>query len=181
MVMKRRDKGISEDVDALVEDELLMLRHSGEIPEIALHQSLYYLLEDPEGPQLDGIPEDALRRMKRAVFDRYRVIVLRDMKPENRDLSLYRGVARSIMNYSRLERFCQLEEMDISEVRADAAQFLKKFLENEIEDVRSGRRESCINCTYSDLRAFAEKLGVDPEELPDGIETICPEKGVYDA
>ncbi len=180
MVMKNRRKE-SEDVEALVEDELLMLRHSGEIPEIAFHQSLYYLLEDADGPRLQSIPEDALRRMKKAVFDRYRVIVLRDMKPENRDLSLYRGVARSIMNYSRLERFCQLEDMDISEITAEAAHFLKKFLENELDDVRSGRRESCINCKYSDLKAFASKLGLDTTDIPQGIEAICPEKGVYDA
>lgn len=179
MVMKKRQKD-HESIEALVEDELLMLRHSGEIPEIALHQSLHYLLEDPDGPRLEGVPDHALRRMKRAVFDRYRVIVLRDMKPENRDLSLYRGVARSIVNYSRLEQFCRLEDMDISEVTAEAALFLKRFLEQELEDVQSGRRESCINCTYRDLEEFGSKIGLNPEELPKGLEAICPEKGVYD-
>jgi len=178
MVMKGVDN--NSGIEALIADELLMLRHSGEIPEIAMYQSLHYLREDPDGPKLEDIPEEALRRLHRAVFDRYRVIVLRDMKPENRDLSLYRGVARSIINYSRLERFCQLENMDISEVAVEAGVFLKKFLDQELDDVQSGRRESCINCTYSDLLAFARKLGLEPAGLPAGIEALCPERGAYD-
>ena len=36
----------------ILEEELLLVRHSGEIPEVALHSSLYYLQDDEEGPQL---------------------------------------------------------------------------------------------------------------------------------
>ncbi len=172
---------LAPDLQALIEDELLMLRHSGEIPEIALHQSIYFLCEDPEGPGLDCIPEEALSLMKRAVFERYRVISLRDLKPENRDLSIYRGVARSIMNYRRLVRFCELEGIDYSEVTGEIARFLKIFLEQELEDVVSGRRKPCINCTYWDLLGFVQALGMDPSDLPQGIEDICPEKGAYDS
>lgn len=169
------------DIDAIVADELLMLRHSGEIPEIALHQSLYFMCKDPEGPLLEHVPEDALKAMKNAVFERYRIIVLRDLKPENRDLSLYRGLARSIMNYRRLVRFCAMESMDITPVSHEAASCLKKFLEQEMDDVKSGRRSSCINCTCRDLNNFALEIDLDPGELPDGLKTICPEKGAYDS
>ena len=169
------------DLQALIEDELLMLRHSGEIPEIALHQSIYFLCEDPDGPRLSSIPYEALSLMKRAVFERYRVICLRDLKPENRDLSIYRGVVRSIMNYRRLVRFCKLEGIDYSEVTGEIARFLRDFLQQEVEDVVSGRRKSCINCTYRDLLGFVQALGMDPGDLPEGIEDICPEKGAYDS
>ncbi len=168
------------DIDSLIEDELLMLRHSGEIPEIALHHTLHFLHKDPEGPGLKEIPPESLKRLKEAVFKRYRVIVLRDMKPENRDLAIYRGLARSIINYKRLKRFCQIEGMDISGVRKEAGKFLKNFLEQEYQDVESGARTSCINCTWKDILDFAEELGVSPQTLPQDIEKMCPEKGEYE-
>ncbi len=175
---KRRDS--TQDIEALVDDEILMLRHSGEIPEIAFHQSLYYLCEDPEGPCLSEIPEEALQKMKEAVFSRYRVIVLRDMKPENRDLSIYRGVARSIVNYHRLRRFCEIEGMDISVVRKEAGEHLLNFLCQELKDVQGGARKSCMNCSWEDLTGFAQELGVPAEKIPVEIQGLCPEKGEYD-
>ncbi len=170
----------NQAIDAVIEDELLMLRHSGEIPEIAFHSSVYFLCKDPEGPGLEHIPDDALAKMKKAVFERYRVIVLRDMKPENRDLSIYRGLARSIMNYSRLEHFCSAEALDISDITREAAVYLKKFLVHEVDDVKSGRRGTCINCTYVELLDFASRLGIAAGELPADLEVICPEKSEYD-
>ncbi len=183
-IQEERTKGpasFAPDLQALIEDELLMLRHSGEIPEIALHQSIYFLREDPDGPRLSSIPDEAFSLMKMAVFERYRVISLRDLKSENRNLSIYRGVARSIMNYRRLVRFCELEGIDYSEVTREISGFLKSFLQQEMEDVMSGRRKPCINCTYRDLLDFVQVLGMDPGELPEGIEDICPEKGAYDS
>ena len=168
------------DIDALIEDELLMLRHSGEIPEIALHHSIHFLLNDPEGPRLKTIPEDALGRLKQAVYDRYRVIVLRDLKPANRDLSIYRGPVRSIMNFSRMERFCNLESFDIGPVREEAARLLENFLSQELDDVKSGRRKSVMNCTFAELTDFALKLGLSPQDLPPGLEDICPSRSEYD-
>ena len=43
---------ISDERTLLLEEELLLVRHSGEIPEVALHASVHYLTEDPEGPGL---------------------------------------------------------------------------------------------------------------------------------
>lgn len=41
------------DKEGYLFDEVLILQDSGEIPEIAYHTSLYYLTEDPEGPEYD--------------------------------------------------------------------------------------------------------------------------------
>ena len=43
---------MSSERNALMEEELLLVRHSGEIPEVALHASLHFLCDDEEGPRL---------------------------------------------------------------------------------------------------------------------------------
>jgi hypothetical protein len=40
---------------SIVEDELFLIRDSGELPEIAYHSSLYYLTEDQDGPRLSKL------------------------------------------------------------------------------------------------------------------------------
>ena len=84
------------------------------------------------------------------------------------------------MNYGRLERFCEAEELDISSITREAAVYLKKFLVHEVDDVKSGRRDPCINCTYVELLDFASRLGIAPGELPSALEAICPEKSEYE-
>ena len=34
----------------ILDDELLIIRHSGEIPEVALQGSIFFLTSDPQGP-----------------------------------------------------------------------------------------------------------------------------------
>ncbi|MHB1014801.1 MAG: hypothetical protein ACYC2W_05950, partial [Desulfurivibrionaceae bacterium] len=72
------------DRESLLAEEILIVRHSGEIPEIAFHSSLYYLCEDPAGPQLT-LREKELDILRQQVVARYRDILLRDLSPENRD------------------------------------------------------------------------------------------------
>ncbi|MCK5544700.1 MAG: hypothetical protein KAI35_05750, partial [Desulfobulbaceae bacterium] len=96
-----------------LEEEAIIVRNSGEIPEITYHGSIYYLTKDPEGPGLTLDNED-LSRLKNEVVERYRNILLRDMILENRDKGLYRGLARSIANWRRLYEFSRQEERDIS-------------------------------------------------------------------
>jgi hypothetical protein len=92
----------------LLDDEWLIVRHSGEIPEIALHSAFYYLTEDPEGPRLQLSGEE-IRYLQEAAAARYQEIILRDLCYENRELTIYRGVRRAIFNWHRFVAFCKRE------------------------------------------------------------------------
>ncbi len=154
-----------------LEEERLIIAHSGEIPEIAYHSALYYLETDPEGPGLILTPGD-LQPLKEAVAERYRHITLRDLNPENRDKGIYRGLARAQANWRRLHKFCRAENIDPAVARREIATALLDFLHRETLDVQQGRNTS-INCTGQNLEDFALELGLDPEELPAGIGDLC--------
>lgn len=159
---------------ALLEEEVIILRNSGEIPEIALHSSLYYLEEDEDGP-LISLADEELGLLYEAALARAREIVLRDLDPANRDLSLYRGPARSIVNWHRLQNFCQRIEYECREFRETVADALLFFLEQEFEDTRQSRRHSSINCTAEDIHSFCRELRLDPGSLPEGWQCLCRE------
>ncbi|HIJ79679.1 MAG: hypothetical protein OEY01_13165 [Desulfobulbaceae bacterium] len=154
------------DRKEILEEESLIIRHAGEIPEIAFHSSLYYLGLDPEGPQLQ-LESEELAQLREQVIARYREIMLRDLEPDNRDKSFYRGVKRCIFNWERLGKFCGREKLPISEdLRREIASALNAFLERETLEVRSGLRTCAINCSKEELLAFAKKLALGLPELP---------------
>ncbi len=161
-----------DEIEQLIEEEAFLIKHSGETPEIAYHSSLYFLFEDPEGPGLKKDEVD-LSPLKEAVFKRYVKILLRDLKPANRDRRIYRGLARSIANFERLMRFAQKENFSMDEVINQTREHLLNFLKIESDEVSSGLRDSCINCTFKELVLFAKRLGIKETELPDGIEKLC--------
>jgi len=161
-----------EEKGSLLADEFLLVRHSGEIPEVALHSSLYYLTEDPNGPGITLAAGD-LSLLKDAVEGRYREIILRDLDPENRDKGLYRGLARCLANWQRLSRFCRREGRDIRAIRLEVAKALQRFIARELRDVQSGRRISCINCSADELRQLAGDLYLADDDLPDGWQFLC--------
>lgn len=158
---------------ALLEDEALIIRNSGEIPEVAYHGSVYYLTMDDEGPGLELGQED-LNVLKEAVVDRYQQIMLRDLLPENRGLGLYRGLARCAVNWQRLCKYCSREKRNIAMIRTGMAAALKLFLCREFSDVQQGRRPSCVNCGADEICQLAEDLGLDAAELPAGWQELCP-------
>ncbi|MFZ5774006.1 MAG: hypothetical protein ACOY3Z_00780 [Thermodesulfobacteriota bacterium] len=165
------------DHDHLLSEELLMVRHSGEIPEIAFHSSIHFLTADPDGPGLT-LTEADLAMLRRQVVERYHEIILRDLDPENRDKSIYRGVRRTIFNWQRLGKFCGREALAVEEeLRREIAAALLAFLRQETAEVLAGKRQSCINCTSGELAAFARSLGIDPETLPAGLTGICCKAG----
>jgi len=105
-----------------IDNEWFVVRHSGELPEVALHSSLYYLTEAEDGPKLT-LAENHLRELQAAAMERYQDIILRDLLPENRNASMYRGVKRAIVNYQRYQRFCHRQELEMS------AGFIKEVAE----------------------------------------------------
>ncbi len=156
---------IREDRAAILEDELLILRDSGEIPEIAYHSTLHYLSEDPDGPGLTLSPEE-LQPLQDAALHRYREIILRDLTPENRDLTMYRGIRRSIYNWQRMQNFSRRSNRDCLDFKKTAGQALLAFLNQELTDVNSGTRLSSVNCSTAELLDFAAALDVLQPDLP---------------
>jgi hypothetical protein len=164
-VMTEKDKAY------YLEEELLLVENSGEIPEVAFHGSLYFLREDPEGPHLN-LSDEELAPLRQAVFGRYCRIILRDLNPALRKKRVYRGLARCIANWSRLVNFSQRENLNLTEIRLQIADALCRFLHREIADIENGAQPS-INCSAAALAAFISELGIRPEELPDGWPQHC--------
>ena len=159
---------------ALLEDELLILADSGEIPEIAYHSTLHFLTEDQDGPQLT-LSQEELQPLQEAALLRYQEIVLRDITPNNRDLTMYRGIRRSIYNWQRMQDFCTRCGRDGLLFKETVARTLVAFLDQELADVRSKQRLSSLNCTAEELVAFAAALDIAPNTLPADWQQLCTE------
>ena len=158
----------------ILSEEAFLILHSGEIPEVAYYGSIHYLTEDPEGPLLNIKPQD-LMSLEEAVVQRYRTIILRDLTPGNRDRSIYRGLKRCAANWKRLVNFSDKRSIDISSIRKEVIEALKDFLSQEIMGVNSGKRKTCINCSYSVLTEFAYGL-LSRDDLPARVEMLCTGK-----
>jgi len=156
----------------LLEEEVIILRNSGEIPEIALHSSLYYLEEDEEGPRI-SLHEEELQLLYDAALVRAREIVLRDLDPDNRDRTIYRGLARSITNWQRLQNFCRRIGRDCLDFRETVSQALLTFIQRECEDTKNSLRTSSVNCSASEIESFCEELCIPAESLPEGWTALC--------
>ncbi len=163
---------ITNERDFILEEELLLVRHSGEIPEVALHASLHYLCDDAEGPRFI-LGDEELGALQDAVLERYREIILRDLDVANRDRSLFRGIKRALHNWYRFARFSEKIGVPYEEFQASAAQALLTFLQQELADVRSGTRTSSVNCSAEALVTFALALGTDLTAQSDDWASLC--------
>ncbi len=157
----------TENRMAVLDDECLMIRNSGEIPEVALHNALHFLTRDPEGPGFK-LRASEVRRLNEAVISRYRRIILRDLDPRLRDKTVYRGITRSITNWERLCRFATRQGFAIQDLRDEIAAALGDFLEQDIADVVAGRRTTSVDCDPDRLMAFGAAVGFDFRRLPSG-------------
>lgn len=158
-----------------IENEWFVVRHSGEIPEIAYHSSIYFLTDHPDGPGLD-LSESDYAILQEAACDRFREIILRDLLPENRDTSIYRGIKRSIVNYNRFQKFCQRQGLDEHWFTAEIGVSLLQFLEIEAMDVAGGLRKSVVNCSFQELKWFAAEIGVMSETITDDYARLCRDR-----
>ncbi|OQX19438.1 MAG: hypothetical protein BWK76_04510 [Desulfobulbaceae bacterium A2] len=163
---------IQEERSLLLEEEILLIRHSGEIPEVALHASLCYLTEEPDGPGLVLDSEERVA-LHEAVRDRYLEIILRDLDPRNRDLRLYRGLERAAINWRRLSVFCQRVGLAASGLKPRVRRALSGFLLREAAEVASGQRVSSVNCCVDALITFVRGVELDPATLPAGWQALC--------
>jgi hypothetical protein len=163
---------INNERECILEEELLLVRHSGEIPEVALHASLHYLCEDEEGPKLI-LADEELRPLQEAALARYREIILRDLDVANRDRSLFRGIRRAIVNWQRCSRFSERTGCPNDDFRREAACALQRYLRQEAGEVGSGQRHPSVNCSADALLDFAQTLGLASADLPDGWSCLC--------
>jgi hypothetical protein len=153
----------------LLDNEWHAVRDSGEIPEVAYHSSIYYLTTDENGPRLQ-LSDEEIDCLLDAARCRYRDIILRDMKPENRGKSFYRGLKRSMENWRRFTVFHERYKVELLCLQREAATALQAFLASEIAD---GIFPSAwLNCSLQDLLAFAHELGLFRHDLPENIDKL---------
>ena len=161
-----------DERESIIQDEVIILKNSGEIPEITLHSSLHFLEEDEEGPGL-SLHEKELDILYEAALERAREIVLRDLIPENRDKNIYRGVSRSIVNWHRLQDFCSRINRECPGFEETVFESLISFLHREVEDVETSGRNSSVNCSAGDILTFVRVLNGDEKSLPAGWKFLC--------
>jgi len=163
---------INSNTTHALEEEWYIVRHSGEIPEIAYNSAIHYLTMAEEGP-LMTLDEDQTGNLKKAALDRYCEIVTRDLIYENVNKPIYRGIRRSIHNYQRLCDFCSRQHLDVLAIREEAARLLPLFLETAISRVKESDDFLTINCTYNELQQFADALQVQLLDHPMKIKSLC--------
>lgn len=164
---------MTNEIAEYISNEWFVVRHSGELPEVALHASLHFLTEADDGPKI-FLAEAQLLELQEAALERYREIVLRDLTPENRDTTMYRGVKRSIVNYRRYRQFCQRQGLEATtRFSEEVAAALLFFLVAEAADAGKHTRQPTLNCSFHELNDFAVELGLEPEKFPAELANLC--------
>jgi len=176
----------------LLEEEWFIVRHSGELPEVAFHSALHHLTGDPQGPSLHLEPEE-IQTLREAAIARYREILLRDLCYEQRQLPVYRGIKRALFNWQRLTAFCKRQERDCHDLRDAVAEAFLLLLQKtghgtgtiepaaDCSSTTPGPNNSrpslafVFNCTIEEILLFAHELGIRDEQIAGDIHQICPE------
>ena len=157
---------------SLLEEELLLVRHSGEIPEVALHASLHYLRDDADGPGLE-LTAPEIQALEAGVIARYQEIILRDLNAENRTLSMFRGIRRANHNWYRFVRFSDKIGLSHQEFRDRAANALLHYLQVALIERKQDSEIPAVNCLPEALVTFAIALGIDEDRLPENWPSLC--------
>lgn len=114
-----------------LEDEALLIEHAGEMPEVALAESLHVLGE---------IPEEELTCLRAACARGYLGNIKRDLEPAGIGSPAYRGLERALANLNRLERFLSGFGQALPQAaRQDLARALGQFLNAEQSSLQEGR------------------------------------------
>lgn len=141
----------------LIENELLMLTNAGELPELALAASLYYLQEEADGPHL-SLSQEELAELAHTTALSYESIIRRDLKLENRDKLRFRGLARALVNWQRYTKFCGSRGIATTRFQTEAGKALLAYLTQEKAGQECGEQAASVNCQASDLLLLAQEL-----------------------
>ncbi len=155
--------------DSHLEDEALLIETSGEMPQVALAESLLVLGE------LAPAELDCLRA---SVVRCYLRLLARDLDPANLGLSHFRGLERACQNMERLEAFLDSLGWQLPPAtRQDLAGRLTSYLAAEQEALRAGR--GWATCSAGQARQLAQALGMqlgDQAGLLERLEALpCPD------
>jgi hypothetical protein len=146
-------------------EEKEIIAHSGEMPEVAFGSSLYFLIEDPDGPHLTLTSEE-ITLLKQGVIERYKRIILRDLNPRIRERGEFRSIERAIVNYKRLKRYLEKEQLNISDIIPELAQALTLYMKAELEDTYLEEHSlRTVNCSREDWQWFVNELHLDSSDL----------------
>lgn len=153
----------------LLEEEWFIVRHSGEIPEIALHSALYYLTEDLNGPQLQ-LSVSEIQHLQEAAVTRYQEIILRDLCYENRELTIYRGVQRAIYNWHRFIAFCERQNTACHNLRRRGMKECSSFQER----IQSDRRitAEALLVLLNKVMQSTDNVPPSPDHFPAILDTL---------
>lgn len=175
---------------AVLEDEWLIVRHSGELPEIALHSALYALTNDPLGPRLQ-LTMAEIEYLQDAALARCQEIILRDLCYQNRNLTIYRGLQRAIFNWRRFLAFCHRQETAVYQFiksgtgqcrslqgrimsgRRATATALLHLLQQSRQPGQTDSMAVIFNCTLQDFTLFALELEIADHQLPPALHLFC--------
>lgn len=163
----------------LIEDEVVLLADSGELPEVAYYAALWQLCRDSDGPRLTTLTDAEKELLQDAALHRCQRIILRDLNPAFRDRRIWRGLQRSICNWQRYITFCRRigRQHDLL-FQAQTAAALTAYLAQEEEELRSGTRQcSSVNCTDEELLDFARQLD---SALPEGWEELTDQTALVE-
>ncbi|NNK57288.1 MAG: hypothetical protein HKP44_08275 [Desulfofustis sp.] len=158
----------TDDIEALVEDEWYAVRYSGEIPEVAYHGAVFHLTEAANGPQLE-LSRSQQSRLLEAVIQRYLEITIRDLLPENKETTGYRGLKRSYINWQRFLIFCERNAVNGFFYQKTIATALTEFLHHEAGLVEVGEVHTELNCSYEELLNYTQLLGLDLKVIPAAV------------
>jgi hypothetical protein len=146
--------------ESYLQQEIDWIEHSGEMPEVAFYESLYYLTEEEEGPKLILTLSD-MKRLEDAAINRFKTIILRDLKFANRRSSIFRGLKRATINYNRLKKYQKRKNRMDPGLEKMIGRFLLEYIRRECEEISDRRHYRTINCTREELEQFANELGVN--------------------
>jgi len=146
--------------ESYLQQEVDWIENSGEMPEVAFYEALYYLTEEEDGPKLILTSSD-IKRLENAVVNRYKTIILRDLEFANRRSTIFRGLKRAIINYDRLKKYQKRKNRIDPGMKKEIGHSLLEYIRCECEDISDKRYYRTINCTIEELEQFAEELGVN--------------------
>ena len=146
--------------ESYLQQEVDWIENSGEMPEVAFYESLYYLTEEEDGPKLILTSAD-IKFLEDAVVNRFKTIILRDLEFANRKSSIFRGLKRAIINYNRLKKYQKRKNRIDSSMKKEIGHSLLEYIRCECEDISDKEHYRTINCTIEELEQFADELGVN--------------------
>lgn len=145
-----------------LEDEVIMVENSGEMPEVVLAESLHHLGSLPPGDQ------DILRA---AAVRGYLKIIRRDLDPDNLGTSHFRGLERAGENLERMSAFlARLAWPPPAGVMRELSQRLAGFLIAERKAQSQGRPYA--GCTREQAERAARAVGLDLSPFQDVITRL---------